>query len=177
VSDRCNCFSMTQTWLKRIGVTLSFLGMAFMAYLLKVHYSDEFSVSFCDFAPGFSCDIVNKSVFSEVFGVPIAFLGLMYFVVSAAFFLVAFQRTRLLHWLLFFSSFSLVFSLYLSWVEWRVLGTICVFCEGSKIVMIGITGIVAREIQKRDQRLSVPTLVASLVAGVLFAIFSYSLAF
>lgn len=176
MSVRCNSF-MTQSWLQRIGITLSFLGIVFMSYLMKVHYSDAGSSSFCDFAPGFSCDIVNKSVFSELFGVPIAFLGLMYFVVSAIFFMVSYHRARMLHWLLFFSAFSLVFSAYLSWVEWRVLGTVCLFCEASKVAMLGVTTVVALEIPKRDHRFSVPILVASLGAGVLFAILSYSLAF
>src|SRR3989338_4265497 len=61
---------------------LSILNIIIFSYLLFLHYSD--SESFCDIAPGLSCDIVNKSPWSEFppgSGIPVSLMGILTFIV------------------------------------------------------------------------------------------------
>jgi len=127
-------FSLAQ--LRYIVTGFSFIGAGIMAYLIKLHYA-EGGGSVCDLAEGLSCSIVNKSDFSEILGVPISVLGLLYFITVAAMMLYK-------HWpkpfreVTLFTVFSLSFGLYLSGIELLVLGSFCLFCELSKVVMAAI---------------------------------------
>ncbi|HTK04981.1 MAG TPA: vitamin K epoxide reductase family protein [Candidatus Eisenbacteria bacterium] len=147
-------------------LALGLLGMAFMGYLSYLHFKTTPGSSFCNFGAHFSCEIVNKSVYAELFGVPLAFMGLAYFGAVAALAVSAAPwRHRAI---LLFSVFSLVFSLRLSFLEFFVLGAICLFCEASKLVMLAIIGLTARSIVRAKDRLPLGGIAAALLAGLVF---------
>jgi uncharacterized membrane protein len=159
-----------------LGLVFSLCGIAFMSYLVYVHFLPEGADTICNFSAGFSCEIVNKSAFAEMFGVPISVLGLVYFLASSAFFLAGWKKHTLVQPLLYFTIFSLVFSLYLTLVEVFLLGTLCVFCEASKVAMLGIAYVLWLEVAKRDLRVKWRDIAAVAGVGVGFALIAYSMA-
>lgn len=63
----------------KVMLYLSILSVIILSYLLENHYAAPISGSVCDFTENISCSIVNTSRFSEVFHVPIALLGIIWF--------------------------------------------------------------------------------------------------
>lgn len=129
---------MKSTALK-IVTALSFLGMFVAAYLIYQHFKIPGS-SFCNVSDYVSCDVVNKSRYSEIFGIPVSILG---FLAYALMFLMGlgllkgwnfekisrmFSVKNIFNFLVFFSILSLLFTLYLTYVEFFVLYAICIFC-------------------------------------------------
>ncbi|MBI2048915.1 MAG: Vitamin K epoxide reductase, partial [Parcubacteria group bacterium] len=55
-------------------IILALLGMAIMGYLISIHYAPA-EEAFCNLGEGLSCDVVNKSIYAEVFGIPVSVLG------------------------------------------------------------------------------------------------------
>ena len=53
---------------------LSIVGVILSAVSLQRHYAKS-DTNFCDFSQKFSCDIVNRSEYSEVGGIPVAGIG------------------------------------------------------------------------------------------------------
>ncbi|MEK7612178.1 MAG: vitamin K epoxide reductase family protein [Patescibacteria group bacterium] len=119
-----------------IGI-LALIGIGVMGYLVSLHFSSDTGGSFCNLGEGLSCDIVNKSLYSKIFGIPMSALGLLYFI--GAFGVVVFAFTQKnLKFLAFLSIVFLGPSLYLTGIEIFVLENICIFCELSKVLIISI---------------------------------------
>lgn len=121
---------------RALFVIFSFAGAVIMGYLLKLHYSKEES-TFCNLGEGLSCDIVNKSLYSEILGVPISLLGFLYFlaVLGVAIFKLNQKNIKRI---LFISVAFLGPSLYFSYIEFFVIKNICVFCEASKVLILSV---------------------------------------
>jgi uncharacterized membrane protein len=102
---------------------------------LHSHYAVA-ATEYCDLNEIFNCDLVNRSRFSEIFGIPVALIGLLGYLVLLG---LTFARKRALESLrLGLSSAGLVFALYLAYIEEHVLRTWCLLCIGSLIAMTGI---------------------------------------
>lgn len=142
---------------------LAAIGIAVMGYLTYIHYAVG-ATSVCDLSAKISCDVVNRSLFSEVFGVPVSVFGALYFLIM--FLVAAFRGKR--DYLLNavpFTVFSLAFSLYLSGLEFFVIGAVCLFCELSKALMVAI--LVSSIMQLRKEGHRVPRMIElyALAAG------------
>jgi len=149
------------------GLT-SLAGAGFMIYLTRLHYTGAVS-DVCDISAELSCSVVNLSAWSELFGIPISVLGLGYFLASAI--LLFHPRVRTPYrWVLLFSIFSLAFGLYLTSVEHFVLNSICIFCEGSKVLMIALIVLSALGVRWKKEKL-MPGWVAGAIAAA--ALMSY----
>lgn len=117
-------------------IVIALLGMAIMGYLISIHYAPT-EGAFCNLGEGLSCDVVNKSIYAEVFGIPVSALGFLYF--AGVFLLVLWKRKNAPYqWLALISIIFLGPSLYLTGIELFVLKNICVFCEISKVLMVAI---------------------------------------
>src|SRR3989338_3070369 len=57
-----------------IIIIISILGVLLSSYLTYLHFKPSAS-KLCVFGENFDCDIVNKSVYSELFGIPVAIFG------------------------------------------------------------------------------------------------------
>ena len=57
-------------------IFLSIAGIAVSSVSLYHHYGTSKS-SYCDFGANFNCDMVNRSIYSEVAGVPVALIGVL----------------------------------------------------------------------------------------------------
>jgi vitamin-K-epoxide reductase (warfarin-sensitive) len=126
---------------------LALAGMVVSAVSLQRHYAKSAS-AFCDFGERFNCDIVNRSEYSGLMGIPVAGIGIAGY--GALFVLAAFYRsraeTRLR--LLVAAAAGLVFALYLTYVEGYVLETWCILCLSS-LALIAIITILAGALKAR----------------------------
>jgi len=106
---------------------LSVAGIIVSAISLERHYAKS-ATQFCDFSQRFSCDIVNRSEYSSIVGIPVAGIGVVGYGVLLA--LATFLRTRAEtpNRLLGAAIAGLAFALYLTYVEAYVLETWCILC-------------------------------------------------
>lgn len=129
-------FSKKHTIGNILLVALAVIGMAIMGYLISIHYAPA-EGAFCNLGEGLSCDVVNKSIYAEIFGIPVSALGFLYF--AGVFLLVWWKKNNTPYqWLALLTIIFLGPSLYLTYIEIFVLENICVFCEVSKTLMAAI---------------------------------------
>jgi uncharacterized membrane protein len=133
-------FAMT-SMMRRIFHSIAILalaGMVVSSVSLHHHYGTT-ETSYCDFGASFNCDIVNRSVYSTVLGVPDALIGILGYGLLVA--LATFYRTKAEtpYMLLIASTAGLGFALYLTYIEKFVLATWCVLCLSSLALIFLIT--------------------------------------
>src|SRR5437588_6322432 len=124
---------------RRILLVISVLaiaGMIISSVSLYHHYGTDTS-SFCDLGGEFNCDIVNRSVYSEVLGIPVALIGIVGYALLLG--LATFLRAKVeAPMLLLGASLSgLCFALYLTYIEGWVLGAWCILCLSSLAMISG----------------------------------------
>lgn len=134
--------------LPRLLIMISCIcGIALSIASLHSHYAIS-ATDYCDLNEMFNCDIVNRSKFSELFGVPVALIGLLGYVVLLG---ISTKKNRVLDILRFLMSLvGLVFALYLAYIEEFVLRTWCLLCIGSLISISAIAILSAVEIGRRE---------------------------
>jgi vitamin-K-epoxide reductase (warfarin-sensitive) len=118
---------------RRLYLTIaifSVLGIAVSSVSLDHHFRKS-KTSFCDFGQSFNCDIVNRSEYSSIAGVPVALIGILGYAALLAFatFYRAKAETPLI--LAAGSLGGLGFALYLTYVEKFILATWCILCLSS----------------------------------------------
>jgi uncharacterized membrane protein len=119
---------------------LAVAGVVVSSVSLHHHYGTS-ETSYCDFAANFNCDIVNRSVYSTVLGVPDALIGIFGYglLLGLATFYRAKAETPLM--LLVASTAGLGFALYLTYIEKFVLATWCILCLSSLTLIFLITAL------------------------------------
>ena len=117
---------------------LSLAGVVVSSVSLEHHYGTS-KTSYCDFGDSFNCDIVNRSVYSTVLGIPDALIGILGY--GLLFVLATLYRTKTEtpFMLLIASTAGLGFALYLTYIEKFVLATWCVLCLSSLTLIVLIT--------------------------------------
>jgi uncharacterized membrane protein len=148
------------------AIGASALGALFMSYLTYLHFHKGDGSALCDFGGNFSCQIVNQSVFSEILGIPVSVLGLTYFLAAAA--LVAIKHVHAWRIIQLFTVFSLVFSAYLSGIEYLWLGVICLFCELSKVLMVILLAVSTSMLAKENKATPASWIFGAIGAGLAF---------
>jgi vitamin-K-epoxide reductase (warfarin-sensitive) len=131
---------------------LAVCGIVVSSVSLQHHYATS-KTEYCDIGESFNCDIVNRSVYSSVFGIPVALIGMLGYAALAG--LATVYRTqRNTPALLFGGAVAgLAFALYLTYIEGRVLGVWCILCLTS-LTLISSTTVVAGLVWwKRDRQL------------------------
>lgn len=117
---------------------LAITGAAVSSVSLYHHYGNS-ETSFCDFAVNFNCDIVNRSRYSVVFGIPVALIGICGYLLLLALSTLYRSRPRIPALLLGASTLGLGFAFYLTYIEGFVLGTWCILCLSSLTLIVLIT--------------------------------------
>lgn len=152
---------------------LGLLGFGFMAYLFRLH-GTESSTSVCDISSEISCTIVNKSIFSEILNIPVAALGLIFF--ATVLYLILLKPVKHIYRIILLAvAFSLTFGVYLTGIEKYVLGSFCLFCEASKLIMIGIAFVSGRAVVKFKEPLPPSWPIGAVLAGIVFSYVAYTL--
>lgn len=155
-----------------VVMAVATLGTVFMSYLTYLHFHKGGS-ALCDFGGSFSCQVVNQSVFSEVAGIPVSILGLTYFIAVVG--LVASRMKDAWRVIQLFTVGSLVFSAYLSGIEYLWLGVVCLFCEMSKVLMLALLGLSTAELAKTGTPSKGTWLAGAAGAGLVFTAVAFLL--
>ena len=117
---------------------LSIAGVIDSSVALQRHFAKS-ATTYCDFSQKLNCDIVNRSEYSTVMGVPVALIGGVGY--TALFVLSTFWRSasgtpkRLLGAALA----GLIYALYLTYIEAYVLTTWCILCLISLLLIFLIS--------------------------------------
>jgi uncharacterized membrane protein len=122
-----------------LGVALcAAVGAVASGLALQHHYRRDAS-SFCNISATFNCDVVNRSTYSAVVGIPVALIGLLAYlgILGLAMFQAEKPETPAL--MLFLGGAGLLVSLYLTYIEASILRTWCVLCLTSLLSISGIT--------------------------------------
>ncbi len=105
-------------------------GIAISSMSLEHHYAKS-KTQFCDIGQAFNCDIVNRSEYSSIFGIPVALIGMLGYAALAGLATVYRERRETPTMLFAGASAGLAFALYLTYVEAHVLGVWCILCLSS----------------------------------------------
>jgi len=117
---------------------LATAGIVLSAVSLQRHYAKSAS-AFCDIGERFNCDIVNRSEYSSLMGIPVAGIGIAGYGVLLALATLFRSRAETPSRLLGAALAGFGFALYLTYVEGYVLGTWCILCLSSLAAIAGIT--------------------------------------
>lgn len=117
---------------------LSVAGAVVSSISLHHHYGASPS-SFCNFGANFNCDMVNRSIYSAVFGIPVALIGILGYGVLLVLATLYRVKTETPLILLVASLTGLGFALYLTYVEAFVLAVWCILCLLSLTLIAAIT--------------------------------------
>jgi len=119
-------------------VILSVAGIGVSLVSLYHHYGTSKS-SFCDFGANFNCDMVNRSIYSEVGGIPVALAGVLGYCGLLGLAIFCWRKEAAPVFLLRGSLAGLAFALYLTYIEGFVLAVWCVLCLSSLGLISAIT--------------------------------------
>jgi uncharacterized membrane protein len=123
--------------------------------------------SICSFGADFSCDLVNQSPYAAPFGIPLSVLGLVFFAAVIAW-LIWYRGPQRFMPLVAANVFGLSFGLVLTGIEIFILGSICLFCEASKVLMLLILVVTAYAAGRFKEKFAVSWVVAALLIGLGF---------
>jgi len=137
----------------KLIIIFSIIGIILSLYLTYQHYK-EGKDAFCQ-ALGGGCDIVNKSTYSELgglltlfginieFAFPVAIVGLLGFIFNLVVAKLvrddknkrfATKNKALLLKILFAANLlGLIFAIFVTYVEYGILGVPCYYCDASKV--------------------------------------------
>lgn len=131
-------------------LVLAVIGIVLSSVSLVNHYKKSPS-EFCDIDQTFNCDIVNRSIYSKFYGVPVAAIGIVGYVLLAILSRINREKKLFSAILILGSLIGLAFACYLTYVEVKILATYCILCLGSQVCILIITILaVVRHVRTRE---------------------------
>ncbi|HUB75655.1 MAG TPA: vitamin K epoxide reductase family protein [Solirubrobacteraceae bacterium] len=123
---------MSDRTLRRAMIVFAALGCADGTYLTVLHYA---RITVPCAANGNPCEVVQTSIYSHIFGIPVSLLGAIgYLLILITLFARDGHATRLAT--LGISLFGIIFSGYLTYREAFTLHAYCEWCLGSAFLML-----------------------------------------
>jgi vitamin-K-epoxide reductase (warfarin-sensitive) len=119
---------------------LALLGIAVSSVSLDHHFRKS-KTSYCDFGESFNCDIVNRSEYSTIAGVPVALIGILGYAAIVAFATFYRAKAETPAILAVASLGGLGFALYLTYVEKFILSVWCILCLSSLALIFTIAAL------------------------------------
>jgi vitamin-K-epoxide reductase (warfarin-sensitive) len=116
---------------------LAFGGVLVSSVSLYHHYSTS-ATSYCDIGENFNCDIVNRSTYSQIAGIPVALIGIIGYLAVLTVATLYRNQAETPAVLAMGSLAGLAFALYLTYVEGFVLAAWCVLCLSSLALISSI---------------------------------------
>jgi len=117
------------------------VGVLVSGLALEQHYRRD-SSSFCNINATFNCDVVNRSAYASIAGIPVALIGLFAYLLMMGLAIFQKKKAETPALLLLLSSAGLVFSVYLTYVEAEVLRAWCLLCLTS-LMAIGLVALLS----------------------------------
>jgi uncharacterized membrane protein len=121
--------------LRVASAVVALIGLGIASYLTVVHYAGGSPV--CAIAHG--CEVVQRSDYAKVGGVPVALAGLVGYLALLGTLVRDGENWRTAT--AFLALAGLGFSLWLTWVEVGILHAICIWCVASAICMALLAGL------------------------------------
>jgi len=120
-------------------ILLALAGMFDTAYLAAQHISGDTVV--CGIVEG--CDSVLNSKYSEVFGIPLALIGLLYYatILVLAFIYIAREPKIATNLLMGITGLGFIASAYFIYLQLAVIHAICTYCMASAFVTLMLFGL------------------------------------
>jgi uncharacterized membrane protein len=137
------------------ALVLSLLGLADSTYLTIAHFQQSILNTTCSTSGAVNCLKVTTSPQSHVFGIPVAILGLAFYVVFTVINLPALWKTSdvRVHWLRFAMAVSGIgFVLYLIYAELFEIKAICEYCTGVHVVTFALFVLIVVTLPAMTQR-------------------------
>ena len=138
----------TQRLMNLVAI-LAVCGIVVSGVSLQHHYATS-KTAYCDIGETFNCDIVNRSEYSSLFGIPVALIGVFGYAALAVLATVYRGRRETPAMLFRAAGAGLAFALYLTYVEARVLGVWCILCLSSLVAIATTTMLAGAIWWKRD---------------------------
>jgi uncharacterized membrane protein len=117
---------------------LALIGAMVSSVSLYHHYGKD-KTTYCDFGQNFNCDIVNRSPYSKIMGIPVALIGILGYLSLLALATFYREKAETPGMLLLAATLGLGLAIYLTYIEAYVLGTWCILCLSSFTVIVLIT--------------------------------------
>lgn len=130
----------SRDWLYIASIVLTLIGIGIAGYLSYTKIADV-QVA-CVETSSLDCNAVQSSIYSQVMGIDVAYLGLAAYLTFFAILVLepyigllqTYSRTLMFSLTLF----GVAYSGYLTYIEAFVLETWCQWCVGSALVMLGL---------------------------------------
>ena len=116
---------------------LALSGVLVSSVSLYHHYGTS-KTSYCDVGENFNCDIVNRSTYSTVAGIPVALIGIIGYVAVLVLATLYRGQGGTPAMLALGSLAGMGFALYLTYVEGFVLAAWCILCLSSLALIVSI---------------------------------------
>src|SRR5260370_26662702 len=111
-------------------VALCLAGVVVSSLALREHYNTGSSP--CSINDAWDCGTVNHSPYALMFGVPVAIIGIVGYALLAA-------LAARFPWITTTGTLAgVIFSMRLTWIEWKVLGIWCIYCVTSQGIIAAI---------------------------------------
>ena len=127
-------------WLVPVSLVLVIVGLGVSAYLTVEHYTNNATLA-CSIGGAIDCAKVTTSAWSLFLGIPVAVLGLVFFVVLLALCWPSVWRSRA-RWLdparLAWLTIGMGMVLYLVWAELFRIHAICLWCTVVHVVTFAL---------------------------------------
>ena len=117
---------------------LAVAGAIVSSVSLYHHYGKD-KTTYCDFGENFNCDIVNRSPYSKIMGIPVALIGILGYLSLLALATFYREKAETPGMLLLAATLGLGLAIYLTYIEAYVLATWCILCLSSFTVIVLIT--------------------------------------
>jgi uncharacterized membrane protein len=131
---------MPQATTRRLRLAIAALALAgaVVSSVSLYHHYGTSATSYCDIGENFNCDIVNRSTFSTVAGVPVAMIGITGYLVVLTLATLYRNHASSAAMLAIGSLAGLGFALYLTYIEGFVLAVWCILCLSSLVLIFSI---------------------------------------
>ncbi len=122
---------MQKEGLHKLSILFAAIGLIVSIYLTIIHYASIAPA--CPETSIFNCENVLTSQYSSIIGIPIAVLGLVFFIAQLA--ALFFIKDNDIHVLL--SGVGIAFVVYFIYTEYLV-GSICIYCTTVHICTLSL---------------------------------------
>jgi uncharacterized membrane protein len=130
-------------WVTVSSLVLALAGLAVAGYLTIAHYTSS-SILACSSSGLVNCELVTTSAQSRFLGIPVALLGLIWFVAMTALSLPAAWATtdrRVHQTRVLLAVLGIGFVLWLIYAELIIIGAICLWCTVVHVIAFGLFAI------------------------------------
>lgn len=148
---------MNTTLYRALVIPLALVGLADAIYLTEMALTG--SQLSCDISGLDGCNVVAQSVYSKVFGLPLAAYGVMFFSLFLCAFLFGMYRAGrgIERGVFLISLAGALFSTYFLYLQIAVIQALCIYCIVSAFVAYTLTLLTWRRLYKED--------ISSTIAG------------